>query len=155
MNRVILAALIGVGLCAVVILGVALRPENSPQKPLMVVYKSPTCGCCVKWVEHMEKAGFEVDSRNMRDMASVKTQLGVPNEATSCHTAVVDGYVVEGHVPAIYVEKLLTDKPDIMGIAVPNMPIGSPGMEGPNAKPYDVVILQDQQITGVYAQVNP
>lgn len=155
MKRVILVVLIGVGLGAVVILGVALRPENSIQKPLMVVYKSPTCGCCVKWVEHMEKAGFEVDSRDMRDMASIKKQLGVPNDAISCHTAVVDGYVIEGHVPAIHVEKLLTDKPDIMGIAVPNMPIGSPGMEGPNAKPYDVVILKDQQITGVYAQVNP
>ena len=121
----------------------------------MVVYKSPTCGCCVKWAEHMEAAGFEVESRNMRAMGSIKAELGVPQAAHSCHTAVVDGYIVEGHVPAAYVHKLLAERPDIPGIAVPGMPIGSPGMEGPNAQPYEIVTFNEETVTGVYAQVDP
>ncbi len=121
----------------------------------MVVYRSPTCGCCVKWAEHMEVAGFEVESRDMRDMGSVKEELGVPAASHSCHTAVVDGYVIEGHVPALYVQKLLKEKPDILGIGVPGMPMGSPGMEGPNAKPYEVVTFNREKVTGVYAQVDP
>ena len=91
----------------------------------------------------------------MRDMNSIKEQLGVPRSASSCHTAVVESYVIEGHVPVQYVQKLLEEKPDIPGIAVPGMPIGSPGMEGPNAKPYEVVTFSGEGITGVFARVDP
>ncbi|MXX97935.1 MAG: DUF411 domain-containing protein [Rhodothermaceae bacterium] len=155
MKRAILIVLTGVGLCAVAIVGFTLRPGGQEVKPTMVVYKSPTCGCCVKWAEHMEAAGFEVESRNMRAMGSIKAELGVPQAAHSCHTAVVDGYIVEGHVPAAYVHKLLEERPDIPGIAVPGMPIGSPGMEGPNAQPYEIVTFNEETVTGVYAQVDP
>ncbi len=154
MKRILLTILTGAGLCAIAIVGYTMRPDDQI-KPAMVVYKSPTCGCCVKWAEHMEAAGFEVESRNMRDMGAIKKELGVPRPAHSCHTAVVDGYVVEGHVPAAYIHQLLDEKPDLPGIAVPGMPIGSPGMEGPNAQPYDVVTFNGEAIAGVYARVNP
>lgn len=155
MKRVLFTVLISIGFCTVVFVGFGLRPDGSSQRSTMVVYKSPTCGCCVKWGEHMENAGFEVESRDMSDMSSIKEELGVPQVASSCHTAVVGGYIVEGHVPVRYVQQLLKEKPDISGIAVPGMPIGSPGMEGPNAKPYEVVTFDGEIITGVYARVNP
>lgn len=154
MKRILLTILTGAGLCAIAVVGYTMRPDGQI-KPAMVVYKSPTCGCCVKWAEHMEAAGFEVESRNMRDMGSIKKELGVPRPAHSCHTAVVGGYVVEGHVPAAYIHQLLDEKSDLPGIAVPGMPIGSPGMEGPDAQPYDVVTFNGEAITGVYARVNP
>ncbi len=154
MKRILLTILTGAGLCAIAVVGYTMRPDGQI-KPAVVVYKSPTCGCCVKWAEHMEAAGFEVESRNMRDMGAIKKELGVPRPAHSCHTAVVDGYVVEGHVPAAYIHQLLDEKPDLPGIAVPGMPIGSPGMEGPNAQPYDVMTFNGEAITGVYARVNP
>ncbi len=153
MKRAIFLLLAGISLCAVIAAAFILRPNS--QGPEMVVYKSPTCGCCTKWVEHMENAGFKVESRNMQDMSSIKKQLGVPRSASSCHTAVVDGYVIEGHVPVLYVQKLLEEKPDIPGIAVPGMPIGSPGMEGPNPEAYEVVTFSEEAITGVYARVEP
>jgi len=103
----------------------------------------------------MQDAGFVVESRDMRDMGSIKRHLGIPDVASSCHTAVVEGYVIEGHVPAEYVQKLLREKPDIPGIAVPGMPIGSPGMEGPNAKPYDVVVFNQEEVTDIFARVDP
>ena len=136
----------------VVVTGVVLQPAKNDH-PSMVVYKSPTCGCCVKWVEHMENAGFEVESRDMRDMGAIKSQLGVPRSVGSCHTAVIDGYIVEGHVPPEHVERLLEERPDIHGIAVPGMPIGSPGMEGPNPEPYDVVTFDENGSTGIFARV--
>ena len=155
MKRIFTILLAGVGLGLIAAIGYNFRPQNHEQLPSMVVYKSPTCGCCAKWVEHMEKAGFEVDSRDMRDMNSIKTQLGVPRRAASCHTAVVGGYIVEGHVPAEFVHQLLEEKPEIAGIAVPGMPIGSPGMEGPDPTPYEVMTLVGDSIQGIYARVTP
>jgi len=155
MKRTVLLLFAGVCLTALIVLGFALRPDPQNHEPEMVVYLSPTCGCCVKWVQHMQEAGFKVESRKMRDMGSIKKQLGVPRSAFSCHTAVIDGYVVEGHVPAPFVQRLLKEKPEISGIAVPEMPIGSPGMEGPNAQPYEVVTFNAQDTTGVYALVDP
>ena len=155
MKRAVLFVILGVGSSAIIVLGFALRPEPQSHQPEMVVYLTPSCGCCVKWVEHMEGAGFTVESRKMRDMGSIKEQLGVPRSASSCHTAVIDGYVVEGHVPAPIVQRLLEEKPDLSGIAVPGMPIGSPGMEGPNARPYKVMTFNAQDTTGVYALVDP
>jgi hypothetical protein len=110
-------------------------------KPKMMVYKSATCGCCAKWVEHMKANGFDVTAQDVEDIDQVKREHGVPAAAASCHTAVVNGYVVEGHVPADAVQKMLKDKPSIAGLAVPGMPIGSPGMEVPSGQkdPYTIV----------------
>ena len=155
MRQIIPITFTGLVFCTIAIVGFVLRQDSQDEQPKMVVYKSPTCGCCVKWVEHMQNAGFTVESRDMRDMGSIKKQLGIPSVASSCHTAVIDGYVIEGHVPAQYVQKLLRERPDIPGIAVPGMPIGSPGMEVPNAKPYEVVTFSKDTLTGVFARVDP
>jgi len=155
MKRIVFILIGGAGLCAVIALGYALSPTPQDSLPEMIVYKSATCGCCVKWVEHMEESGFRVESRNMRDMRTLKDQLGVPRTVHSCHTAVIDGYVIEGHVPAVHVTRLLEEKPDILGIAVPGMPIGSPGMEGPNPEPYDVVTFNAIDTMGIYAHIEP
>ena len=112
-----------------------LREPSSatPDLPVMTVYKSPTCGCCVKWIDHLEENGFVVKTVTRRNMNPVKAKYMVPASMESCHTGVVDGYVVEGHVPAREIKRLLAEGIDAAGIAVPGMPIGSPGMEGPNA----------------------
>ena len=106
------------------------------------VFKTPTCGCCKNWVEHLEKAGFDVEVKDLPDLASIKRENGVPAELVSCHTALVDGYVIEGHVPASDIERLLAERPAVSGLAVPDMPLGSPGMEHPDPsrhQPYDVM----------------
>ena len=105
----------------------------------VVVYKSPTCGCCSKWVDHMTASGFKVIAHDTSDMQAVKKKLGVPDAMASCHTAVVNGYVIEGHVPAADIQRLLRDKPKVAGLAVPGMVMGSPGMEGSRSDPYSVV----------------
>jgi len=109
--------------------------------PLVEVFKTPTCGCCSKWVEHMRGNGFTVRTTDLNDLTQIKKSRGVPDQVQSCHTAVVNGYVVEGHVPASDVNRLLKEKPAITGIAVGGMPAGSPGMDfpGTKAQPYDVV----------------
>ena len=108
--------------------------------PIKTVYKSPTCGCCKLWVEHMEKSGFKVSVIETEDLNPIKLKLGVPAGLGSCHTAKVGDYFVEGHVPASDVKRLLKQKPDVLGISVPGMPIGSPGMEVPSGEkqPYTV-----------------
>lgn len=103
-----------------------------------VVYKSPTCGCCSGWEAHLRDHGFDVQSHNVSDVAAYKARLGLPVTLGSCHTAVIDGYVVEGHVPARDIERLLEERPDVAGLAVPGMPSGSPGMSGP-AQRYNVI----------------
>ena len=123
--------------------------------PTIVVYKTAACGCCNGWVEHLEAAGFPVDARNVTDIMSVKRDGGVPVSMSSCHTAIVDGYVVEGHVPADQVKRLLAERPDIAGIAAPGMPIGSPGMEGPGAKPYQVLSFTRDGQAAVFADIDP
>lgn len=108
----------------------------------LVVYKSPTCGCCQGWVDHMEENGYKVATVDLSDpaaLAAKKDEMGVPADLGSCHTARVGDYVVEGHVPAHVVRRMLEERPEIEGIAVRGMPIGSPGMEGPNPHPYDVI----------------
>ena len=110
----------------------------------MTVYKSPWCGCCAKWVEHMEDNGFSVKVIEQEDLDPIKRQFSVPEELHSCHTAEVDGYTIEGHVPASDVMKLLAERPKAHGLAVPGMPIGSPGMEqGDEKEPYPVVLFND------------
>ena len=119
------------------------------------VYKSPTCGCCAKWVDHLEDAGFDVTVEDVNDIGAVKTSMGVPGDLGSCHTARVGDYIIEGHVPADQIQELLAEAPDVAGLAVPGMPIGSPGMEGPNARPYDVLAFDEAGNRGVFARVTP
>lgn len=123
--------------------------------PTVLVYKSPTCGCCNGWIEHLEAAGFPVEARDTRDLMTIKHDAGIPVQLSSCHTALVDGYVVEGHVPAEHVKSLLANDPEVAGIAVPGMPIGSPGMEGPGAEPYEVYSFTADGQAAVYAEVDP
>lgn len=123
--------------------------------PELLVYKSPTCGCCNGWVEHMREAGFAVDARDVTDMMSIKRDAGVPVAMSSCHTTLVDGYVVEGHVPAEQVKRLLDERPELAGIAAPGMPVGSPGMEGPNAQPYQVLAFDRSGRAEVFAEIDP
>lgn len=117
----------------------------------IVVYKSPTCGCCKKWVAHMRENGFKVTVHEQYNVTPVKNEMGVPRPLRSCHTAKVGGYVVEGHVPADVVKQLLEEKPEVAGLAVPGMPMGSPGMEGFRKDPYDVVAFTASGGSRVYA----
>ncbi|MEL6353227.1 MAG: DUF411 domain-containing protein [Cyanobacteria bacterium J06627_28] len=110
--------------------------------PILTVFRSPTCGCCEDWVAHVKAAGFDVSEHVTEDMDGVKTQYGVPERLSSCHTALAQGYFIEGHVPAVEVKRLLNEQPEIAGIAVPGMPMGSPGMEqGDRVDPFVVVAL--------------
>ncbi|HEY9881690.1 MAG TPA: DUF411 domain-containing protein [Leptolyngbyaceae cyanobacterium] len=106
----------------------------------ITVYRDPACGCCHKWVNYLEQQGFQVTDIVRSDMATVKQQHGVPDDLASCHTAIVEGYVVEGHVPAADIQRLVTERPDIKGIAVPGMPVGSPGMESGDRQDAFVVV---------------
>jgi hypothetical protein len=127
--------------------------EADPQ--VMQVYKSPTCGCCQKWVDHVRSRGYTVTVSNVSDVTPVKRELGVPLGTASCHTAFVGGYFIEGHVPAEDVSRLLAEHPDIAGLAVPGMPIGSPGMEGPNPHPYSVLAVGKDGKLEVFADHRP
>jgi hypothetical protein len=114
------------------------------------VFRTATCGCCLGWAEHLEQSGFSVDVIEVDDLPAVKQRLGVPSELASCHTAEVDGYVVEGHVPASDVQRLLRERPKIRGLAVPGMPEGSPGMEGPHPESYAVLAFDAQGRSEVF-----
>ena len=130
------------------------RPAVSADDPAeVVVYKSPYCGCCVGWARHMTAHGYAVSDPDNTDLEAVKQSAGVPRELYSCHTAVIDGYVIEGHVPASAIERLLRERPDVKGLAVPGMPIGSPGMEGPDPEPYDVLSFDEDGETSVFMSV--
>lgn len=109
--------------------------------PLMTVYKTPTCGCCAKWVEHMKQAGFRVVVKEVPTTAQARKDAGIPEKFGSCHTGIVNGYAIEGHVPAADVQRLLKQKPKAIGLAVPGMPMGSPGMEGPYKDAYRVLLV--------------
>jgi hypothetical protein len=123
-----------------------------PDLPVVTVYKSPTCGCCQGWVEHMGADGFRVEVVDMNDRSAISSGRGVPRDLGACHTAVVGDYVVEGHVPAADIRRLLEEQPDAAGIAVPGMPIGSPGMEqGDHVQPYDVVLIARDGSRSVFA----
>ncbi|MCK2087078.1 DUF411 domain-containing protein [Thauera aromatica] len=118
----------------------------------VTMYKDPNCGCCGKWAEHMRTHGFSVKEIATPQMSEVKRTAGVPQALGSCHTAKVGGYVIEGHVPAADVRRMLTEKPAIAGLSAPGMPQGSPGMEGPYpADRYDVVSFDARGKTAVFA----
>ena len=130
----------------------ALRALTAPPIP-MTVYKTPTCGCCHSWIGHVEKNGFKVKVVDMADLTPIKDSAGVPEKLDSCHTALVGAYVVEGHVPADLIHKMLREKPAIAGLAVGGMVVGSPGMEQGTVKlPYDVTAFTRDGKTSVYAR---
>jgi len=120
-------------------------------EPALVVYKTPSCGCCKGWVKAMETAGFKVEVHDLDDLSATKHAAGVPDELQACHTARIGGYVVEGHVPAEDIRRLLAERPDIAGIAAPGMPMGSPGMEGAYKDHYDVVTFGGSGRSTVFA----
>lgn len=123
-----------------------------------VVYKSPTCGCCNGWIDHLREAGYTVEAVDLPEYAelqAVKRGQGVPGELGACHTGVIEGYTIEGHVPAESIERLLRERPDIKGLAVPGMPIGSPGMEGPNPQRYEVIAFTEGGERSVFQEVDP
>jgi hypothetical protein len=126
----------------------AARPAAAPTE--ITVYKSPSCGCCTAWVDHVKANGFAVKAKDIPDLTALKRHYGVTPELASCHTSFVGGYVVEGHVPADVIAKLLKEKPKVKGIAVPGMPMGSPGMEGPRSERYDVIAFDSTGKTRVY-----
>lgn len=116
----------------------------------ITVYKSATCGCCSKWVRYLEAHGFTVKAYDVQSVYSYKERYGVPEHAAACHTAVVEGYVLEGHVSAADIERLLRERPAIKGLAVPGMPAGSPGMEDGEKESYEVLSLEADGTTKVY-----
>lgn len=135
----------------VALTGIAVTAQQQAPPPTVVVYRSPSCGCCLKWVGHLEANGFKVEVQSKETMTSIKRQHGVPEALQSCHTALVGSYVIEGHVPAADVKKLLATKPAVKGLAVPGMPIGSPGMEGGTPQKYDTVAFSANGKTTVFA----
>ena len=129
----------------------ALAPMAQVATPI-TIYKTPTCGCCGKWVEHMRASGFNPTVTDLPNLTSIKQSTGVPGNLQSCHTSVVQGYAIEGHVPADVIRQLLKEKPQVAGIAVPGMPLGSPGMEqGPQKDKYNVVAFGKDGSQKVYA----
>jgi hypothetical protein len=142
-----------IGLVAIALSFAALmHAQTAPApRPVLTVYKSPTCGCCSKWVDHMKGNGFDVKTMDVGDIDAVKRTYGVPPALGSCHTALVGGYVVEGHVPAETVTRMVRERPAIAGIAVPGMPAGSPGMEVPGrSDPYSVMSFDKAGQYSVY-----
>ncbi len=126
----------------------------TPASPVITVYKDEACGCCAAWVDHLRQSGFAVDAKNVPDTAVYRKKFGIPDALASCHTGQVGGYALEGHVPAADIRRLLAARPAARGLAVPAMPAGSPGMEGPRRDPYDVLLVQMDGKHTVYRHYN-
>lgn len=118
----------------------------------VTVFKSPYCGCCGKWVEHLRQNGFQVETKDVPDVPAARRQLGMPDQYGSCHTAKVGNYLVEGHVPASDIRRLLKERPTALGLAVPSMPPGSPGMESDRPIPYQTLLVQRDGSNKVFAR---
>jgi hypothetical protein len=143
-RRAVLSALL-------VLTGAASACGRAAPEPVVTVYRSPTCGCCSDWADHMKANGFRVEEVVRADLASIRAEHGVPPALTSCHTATVAGYTVEGHVPADVVRRLLAERPSFLGVAVPGMPLGSPGMEqGFAHESYEVISFDRNGGRAVY-----
>lgn len=142
-----------IALAGLVLVAAAPSHESRVTAVSVVVFKDPNCGCCTSWVEHLRKHGFEVAVRDTSDVEGAKRTGRVPEQLHSCHTAFVGGYVVEGHVPAADIQRLLAEKPKVAGIAVAGMPVGSPGMEmGSRVDRYEVVAFSRDGSTRVFAR---
>lgn len=151
-RRGLIARLMAVGMMIAIAL---FAPSNAQALAAteLTVYRSPSCNCCGHWVDHMQTAGFAVEDVVTDDMDAIKDQYGVPEALASCHTALVEGYVIEGHVPASDVQRLLSDRPAVLGIAAPGMPVGSPGMEtSDRVDPYTVVSFSANGDTATFAE---
>jgi len=132
-------------------LGAAALPTTAVP-PSILVYKSPSCGCCKAWMDHLSQNGFKVTGKDMDDVQPMKDEVGLPAKLASCHTAIVDGYVIEGHVPAADIQRLLKERPKIVGLSAPGMPPSSPGMDQPGKVPYDVIAFDAKGTTTVFAK---
>ncbi|GAB1579258.1 DUF411 domain-containing protein [Bordetella petrii] len=137
--------------------GLALAPAAAWARApgaAVQVWKTPTCGCCQDWVAHLRDHGFQVQVNEVDDTSAIRARLGIPAEYGSCHTGLVDGYALEGHVPARDIQRLLRERPAAIGLAVPGMPLGSPGMDGPEYEgrkhPYDVLLVRRWGLTSVF-----
>lgn len=142
--------------CALLILLICLlwRPSAASEEPSVFVAKTSGCGCCVAWIEHLKNNGLSVESENMAmgSLMQFKLQSGIGSELASCHTARVGNYTIEGHVPANDIQRLLTEQPEAVGLAVPGMPLGSPGMDqGSDREPYGVLLILPDGSTKIYA----
>lgn len=129
---------------AVLALRMASGARAGQASPLVTVYKEPACGCCGEWVKHLQSSGFRVETREVADVTPVRRKFGVPDELSSCHTAIVGGYAIEGHVPAADIKRLLREKTKAKGLAVPGMVDGSPGMEQGRPKPYATIVFDER-----------
>ncbi|ANN77829.1 metal-binding protein [Bordetella flabilis] len=143
MRRALLVALAGAPVWAVAGSGAQIS-----------VWKTPTCGCCKDWVKHLKDSGFEVAVHDVPDTSAVRQRNGIPNDYASCHSARIDGYALEGHVPATEIRRLLRERPEAVGLAVPGMPLGAPGMDGPDyggrRLPYNVYLIERAGRARVY-----
>jgi hypothetical protein len=150
-RRALLQALAGTALIAT-----AGSRSASAATPEIQVWKTPTCGCCKDWIRHLQDNGFAVRAIDVPDTAPIRSRAGIPARLGSCHTALVDSYAIEGHVPAREIQRLLRERPKAVGITVPGMPIGSPGMDGPAygnvQQAYDVLLVRADGSTQVFAR---
>ena len=136
------------------VVGAATR-ARATALPEMIVYKSPTCECCNDWAKHLRANGLTVKAVEVNDLGPVRQRFGVPDRLAGCHTAVIGGYLVEGHVPAAAVKRLLAEKPSALGISVPGMPNGSPGMAGPKPEPFSVLAFDERGNANVFESYRP
>lgn len=136
---------------AVLAAGIVPAARAAQDLPPVIAYKSPACGCCGEWVKHMQASGFRVETREVADVTPIKRKYGVPDDLSSCHTAIIEGYAIEGHVPAPDVKRLLRERTKAMGLAVPGMVAGSPGMEQGAPKPYATIVF-DERGSKVFAR---
>jgi hypothetical protein len=128
---------------------------NRQNKNPMIIYKSPSCGCCTAWVDHIKHAGFSAKIQHPQNINLIKNTLGVASTYQACHTASLNGYLFEGHIPATVIKNFLGDQPDALGLAVPGMPMGSPGMDTAGSfNPYHVLLLKKDGTSEVYATVS-
>lgn len=151
-KMIVTLAICSIGVLPVpAIAGQATSTGSGQALPVMDMYKSPECGCCKAWAEHLQKNGFKVILHDVDDVPAARKKLGMPNRYGSCHTAKVGQYLVEGHVPAADIKQLLKQHPNAIGLAVPSMPPGSPGMEGESSVPYDTLLVTQDGNAKVFA----
>ena len=130
----------------------SIAPSVAQSLPEVEVWKDPNCGCCSKWITHLREAGFDVIAHDTGSVGAVRAKLGMPNRYASCHSARIGDYVIEGHVPASDIKRLLEERPLAKGLAVPGMPMGSPGMEGPRSEPYQTLLIGPGGNAKVFAE---
>ena len=152
-NKFVRTLTLGTSFLVLALTTSAARPSvgATSKEPIITVYKDASCGCCKSWIEHLVKHGYRVDAKDSPDMTEVKRSLGIPDALSACHTGVVNGYLIEGHVPAADIKRLLREKPKVTGLAVPGMPMGSPGMEGPRKQHYKVLSFDKAGKTRIFA----